>query len=96
MDHPVVVWFLSEKKAVFRNQFLTYLFEVEGFYSPFGFDVGFVCHRMAVELTVVEINEVQYAAEYGFPEIRFACAFEEYVEYKVCVFFFFESHLLSR
>jgi hypothetical protein len=73
--HAIVIWFLSEKEMVFGNQFAADFHKMGGMYSPFGFDVGLVCHKFPVTLVMIEINEIHYAAEYGFSKIGFVRRF---------------------
>ena len=95
MNQPVVIGLLSEKQLFFGNQILADFSEMQRSDSPFRFDVGFVCNQLAVKLIMVEINEVQDAAEHSLSKIGLVAGFVQHIHYQVRIFFTVELHSIT-
>lgn len=62
------------------------------FYSPFRFYVCFPGKQSAVQFIVIEINEVQQAAEDGLSQMPLVIGFGQYIKNQVNIFLAVEFH----
>ena len=92
MDDSVVIWFLSQKQLFSVNQLICNFAEMLWPYSLFGFDVCLFCKQPSVKLVMVEVDEIQYAAEDGLAQIGLIVALGQYIENQVNILLSIKFH----